>query len=141
MRAAHPDRLRGDVGEHLQVLDPHRRPGLERHPPDDAVPVALRVVADAVRVHADVDDERVVHADREHVHAGREAAEVVLVRRREAVVAADDLAVHRDERLPVRPLEREDRPPPGPVPRDLDVGLVPGRVPRSRCPAAARTAP
>ena len=118
---------------------PRRRAQFD--PPDDAVPVALRVVADAVRVLAHVHHHAVVHADGQRVLAGRELAEVVFVRRGQGVVRADELAVHPDARLPVRPFEEQHHALALPVRREsrCRADTTPRR--RSISPAAARTAP
>jgi len=93
---------------------------------DDAVPVGLRVVGDAVRVDTDADLDRVVHADRQGVPALAEHAEIIFVGHAEAVVRADRLAVDPDLSLPVTSFEEQHDPFGVPLAGDVDFLLVPG---------------
>ena len=73
------------------------------------MPRALRVIADAVRVDADIKRlERVVNADGERVLARRELfCQVINMRRGKRVVFAREFTVHPHLRLPMGPLQRE----------------------------------
>ena len=119
----------GDVREDLEVGHPDRRGRRQLDPPGDPVPVPLGVVADAVRVDADVDHQVVINADRQPVPAGNDGrAQVVLVGRGQAVPLADRPLVEPDSGLDVGPLEGEDQPTASPGRRDLDVALIPRRA-------------
>ena len=104
----HRRRMRRDVRVNLQIFNPNRRRRAQREVADEAVPVALRVVADAGGIFADVHDAAIVHADRQRVFAGRELAEIIFVRRAERIVRAEIFSVQPDLRLPVRTFHRQD---------------------------------
>jgi hypothetical protein len=128
-RAAHGHAARRHVRINLQIVDPRWRGGGEFEAADDAVPVALGVIGNAVGVFADVEVDGVVDAEGELVPAGgHRGAEVVDVRRGQAVVRAEGAAVEPDVRLPVRALEREHDPAARPGRRDFHVALEPRRA-------------
>ena len=104
----HRRRMRGDVRIDLQILDPNQRRRAQREVADEAVPVALRVVADAGGIFADVHDAAIVHANRQRVFAGHELAEIIFVRRAKGIVRAEIFSVQPNLRLPVRTFERQD---------------------------------
>jgi len=94
------------------------------HAPHDAVPVALRLVADAVGVGAHANAVcAVVHRDFQSVtfaeHHG--LGDVVFVWRRETSASADVLPVHADSRLDVGSLQKNRHPALAPLFGDIDV--------------------
>ena len=121
----HRRRMRRDVRIDLQIFDPHARRHVQRKVADEAVPVALRVVADAGRIFADVHDAAIVHADRQRVPARRELAEIIFVRRAKGIVRAEIFSVQPNLRLPVRTFEREDDALIFPVQRNFHRALIP----------------
>src|ERR1051326_2556021 len=69
-----------DMRINLRVLNPNQWSGAQFDLANNAIPIALRVVADAMRVFADVDEYPIIHANAERVFSGRKLAENVLVR-------------------------------------------------------------
>ena len=119
-----------DVGIDLQVvnIDTPRPPQLQRA--DDAIPVALRLVGDAMAVGAWVDVlHAVVDADGNEVlsflNIGRD---VELVRHAQAILHAHLLAVYPDGTLPMGPLEVERHVLPRPLLRQVHFTDIPRRT-------------
>lgn len=77
---------------------------------DDAIPVALGVIADAVRIFADVHDPAVIDSNAEVVLAGSEHSQIVLVWRGEGIICADNSASDPNARFPMRALECQNDP-------------------------------
>src|SRR6185437_14390442 len=92
------DRAARDLWINLQILNPCQRRGAQFDTANDAVPISLRVIRNAVRVLADVDDHPIIHADGEAVFAGRHLAKVVLVRGAERGIRSNDLVIKPDAR-------------------------------------------
>ena len=113
------------VFENLHVANPNWVGGPQFDAADDPVPVPLRVFGDRVRPGSDRDFIRVVDADGQRVPAGRQCAQVVQVRRRQAVLRADRLAVDPDVRLPVAAFEQQFDSFAGPLLRNVEISLIP----------------
>ncbi len=126
----HPDDGRPSIqiGPDLHILDPHPGPGPQFQAPYDPVPVALRMVRDAVRVDAHADLDAVVHADSDPMHPRFQRPQVVHMRTTERIPRPDRSAVHPDLRLPVTPLQRKLHAPILPARRDPRQARVPGRA-------------
>ena len=119
----------GHVGEGPQVGDGRRRGGRHRQTSDDAVPVGLGVVADAVGPVADIHQQAVVDAQAQGVAARRQASrQVVDVGRREAVLAADFGAVEPQARGPVDALQGQGQTLTGPGGGHVHRAAVPGHA-------------
>ena len=128
---AHPHmgRLARHVRKDLDIGDPNRAGRGHLQPSDQAVPVSLRVIADAMRPIAHCHPHPVVDPRREGVSARRQGhAEFVSVGRREAVVGAYLAPIHPQARFPVRPLQGDEYAPPRPGGRDVKVALIPRRA-------------
>ena len=119
------DRLIPDVRIDPRIVDPDGVGCPQFEAADEAVPVALGVVGDAVGVVADVHDHAVVDADRQPVGAGGHVtAQLIHVRRAEAVLRAEGPPVDPDGGLPMRPLQEEGEASALPGGRDFDLPLV-----------------
>lgn len=122
----HPDCAAGDIGIGLDVFDVEGIVGGEFDGADDAVPVALGMVANAVGVFADLDTDAVIDAESNAMVAGFElAGDVVDVRGGEAISVADGGSIDPEGGFPVATFEGEVDMFSFPVLRDEDVFLVP----------------
>ncbi len=118
-----------DVGLDADLVDDQRGAGRQGDPADDAVPVGLGVIRDAVGVFADIDVlDPVVHTDDHPVRARLgESGQVVFVRRAQAVGRAGFLAVDPEAGFPVAALQAQDDAAAPPGLGDREFPLVPGR--------------
>ncbi len=116
-----------NIGINLNRPKRHCWQRLQRDAPDDAVPVALGVVAHAVRVESNVHEHPVIHADGEQVPAGFcDFRQVIAVWCGQADMVAQRAVVEPGGCGPVAPFEREDDPLTFPGRRDPDLALIPG---------------
>ncbi len=121
-----PDRVAGEVGVGLDVLDVEGVVCGECNGADDAVPVALGMVADAVGILSDLDSDAVIDAQSDPVVAGSEmAGDIVDVLGGEAISVADEISIDPEGCFPVGAFEGEVDMFAFPVLGDEDVFLVP----------------
>ena len=113
------------VAENLHVPNPHRvrRPQLDTA--DNAVPVTLRVFRQGMHPRTDRNLVGIVHADRQHMPSRRKLAQIVDMRRRQAVLHAERLVVHPHVGLPMATLQQQLDTLAAPCLRNLYVALVP----------------
>ena len=111
-----------------RLVDVQRGDRTQLHLSHHAIPVALGGVGHAVGEHARVHiDDAVVDAQGQRVFAGRQRAEIELMRRAERVALANLLSIDPCGRLPVDALQMQQRVLPAPVGRDFHLLLIPCR--------------
>src|SRR5262249_11516248 len=103
-------RSRNKAWVNLHVFQPKERSGPQEDLTDNAVPIALGMVRDAMRIPADINDQPVIHPDGQGVLPRSQRAEIILVRSGEAEIGADAAVINPDARFPVRPFQEEDDP-------------------------------
>ena len=101
----HGDGFCRHVRIHLQIFNPNQGRGSEANITHNAVPISLRMIADAVGVFPNIHNAPVVHPDGERVFAGLYLSQIIFVRRGEGVIAPLQLAVQPHLRLPMGTFE------------------------------------
>jgi hypothetical protein len=83
------------------LLEPHPRRDAQFNASHDPIPIPLRVVGNAMGVHAYIDYQAVVDPDRQPVASRRKGSKVILVRRGQTVIRAEGFAIDPNTGFPV----------------------------------------
>ena len=112
----------------LHILDPNLARGLQFESADDAIPICLDMIRNAVGIRTHIDSDPVVHQDGEAVFPRRGVrAEFKNMRRCQAVAFPHQRVVEPHLRFPMAALQKKRDTPPRPIVRDFDVTLIPCR--------------
>ena len=92
-----------DPGINLDLVDPDRRGGLQFDSTDNAVPISLGMIGDAMGVDSHVDHQAVIDPDYEEVLACRPTgSKIIHMGSGKATVGADELTIDPNSGLPMR---------------------------------------